>query len=124
MAQMVEKNARIESTMLGVESHGILTAFVHVAGDGWGCGFGGYSLDGPHNVDGKFAGRIGSAFGMEWIRRVLDVLEAQTWETLPGTIVRVRLDEPFGKIVAIGHAYKERWFTPATDLAHMREVTR
>lgn len=39
------KNARIESTMLGYEDHGILTAFVTVGGDGWGCGFGGYGLD-------------------------------------------------------------------------------
>ena len=44
------KNARITRTTLGVEDHGILTAFLHLEGDGWGIGFGGYALDEPRKT--------------------------------------------------------------------------
>ena len=36
-------NGRIKSTFLGREDHGILTAYLQIEGESWGCGFGGLS---------------------------------------------------------------------------------
>ena len=111
MSEIKVTNAKIASTMLGTEDHGILTAMVMCEGDGWGCGFGGYDFDAPtHDEDGKFAGRRGTAFGMEWIRLLLDTLMLERWEQLPGTLVRVETEGWGGGIKAIGHITKERWF--------------
>lgn len=114
-------NAKIDKTMLGTEDHGIFTAWIYVSGSGWCQGFGGFSLDAPRwsggaNRQGKFLGRVGTAYGMEFIRRVLDVLEIPSWERLPGQPVRIRRGNN-GLIAAIGHYIKDQWFDPATDLA-------
>ena len=101
------KNAKIVSTTLGVEDHGLLSAFVHLDGDGWGCGFGGYKLDGPHGHIGQ-----GPNYCAAFIRGVLDALEVERWEKLPGTIVRAYSEGPGGGILRIGHAYKDKWFDP------------
>ena len=120
---MSEQNGMIESTSLGWGGGApCLTVFLHLKFDGTGQGFGGYSHDGPvFDAAGKFLRREGTAWGMEWISRVLQTLEVETWEKLPGTVVRVRRDsdDNWGTIVAIGHAYKDRWFTPRVDLAHL-----
>ena len=104
-------NARIERTMLGPEDHGILTAYLHLVGDCWGQGFGGYGLDA---WDERKRERVGSAWGMEFIRLVLKVLEVERWEDLPGTIVRVRYADTrhHGSIEAIGHCLKDQWLNP------------
>lgn len=49
--------------------------------------------------------------GTEFIRRVLDLLEVNAWEKLPGTFLRVRAS--WSKVDAIGHPLKDRWFSPA-----------
>lgn len=108
------KNAKITGTMLGVEDHGIFSSMIYLSGDGWGIGFGGYAPDEPvKDGDGKFLGRRGSAYGAEFLRRVLETLEAASWEKLPGTVVRVRLEGGWGgTAAAIGHAIKDQWFEP------------
>jgi len=120
-----DKPCVVRRTMLGVEDHGILTCMLHVDGDGWGIGFGGYALDQPMWTDPQnkrdFLGRQGTNYGMEFIRRVLDTLEVETWEKLPGTVVRIRFDGDGlcgERCVGIGHAYKNRWFIPTVDLNH------
>lgn len=117
---MIEENGIIKSTFLGVEDHGIFTAFLHIEFDGSGLGFGGYALDQHFNRADK-SGRIGTAYGMEFIRQILSTLEVDSWENLPRKTVRVRRDD--GKIHTIGHIVKNRWFTPATDLAHFYPET-
>ena len=39
------KNAKIRSTMLGRENHGIMTFMIYISADGFDCGIGGYWLD-------------------------------------------------------------------------------
>ena len=112
-------NAKIESTMLGVEDHGILSCMIHLSWQGAGQGFGGYAFDepvfGPGGRErGDFKGRRGCAFGAEFIRRLLDTLKVERWERLPGTYVRLRKTDNFGAIDAIGHITDERWFDPKT----------
>ena len=83
------KNAKIKSTSLGIEDHGIFTAFLHIEGDGWGCGFGGFSLDSYSKKEGK---RIGHAFGIDFIQEILKTLDVPAWEKLPGTFLRVETE--------------------------------
>lgn len=106
MTERIE-NCRIKSTSLGMEDHGIFTAFIHVEGDCWGCGFGGYSYGGwdkPSNDS------IGPAMLHEFVRGVCRVVGVDGWEKLPGAYCRVRTDGPGGSIKAIGNLLKDSWF--------------
>ena len=111
------KNARIQGTMLGTEDHGIFTCTVTLDYGGSGQSFGGYGLDQPIHRGGKFVCRQGTAWGMEFIKRVLKAIGAGKWEDLPGTHCRVMAD--YGKVHAIGHIIKDQWFDPVKDLAHL-----
>ena len=56
---------------------------------------------------------------MEFIRRILETLEINGWEKLPGTVIRCKTEGWGGGVPAIGHALKEKWFEPSIDLAHL-----
>lgn len=109
MKQVEIKNAKITGTTLGYEDHGILTCFVHVEGDSWGCGFGGYGLD---EWDEPQKARIGTAYGCQFIIETLKVVGVDSWEKLKGQHVRVESEGWGGKITRIGHITKELWFDP------------
>ena len=103
-------NATIQSTMLGIEDHGIMTAYLMLEGDGWGCGFGGYSLDTPSGkMDGK---RMGTAYGIDWIMAVLDTVGVDSWEQLKGKVIRCEVEGVGGMAKRIGHVIKDKWFDP------------
>ena len=103
---------KIESTMLGVEDHGILTAVLMFDLGTSGQGTPGHALDGMVKHT-RFAGkyddgsgehsRVGSAYGMEFIRRLLLACGVDRWEQLRGRTVFVLRDEgdPFGYIKGI-----------------------
>lgn len=76
---------KIDSTFLGKEDHGILTAYLQCKGDGTGVGVGGYSLDAP----GEDYSRIGHAYGIDWLLRVMSTVGVDSWEKLPGQRVLV-----------------------------------
>lgn len=100
-----EKNATIESVSLGIEDHGILTAFVYLDyGDAGVQGFGGYALG-------------GTTACAVFIRRCLEIGGVDEWKCLPGKTVRVRSD--YAKVEAIGHITKDDWFNPASEFAKM-----
>ena len=101
------KNAIIEGTTLGTEDHGIFTAFLTLNYGGSCQGFGGYSFDG---FDEKQNKRIGSAYGCEFIMRVLKVVGVEKWEDLKGKHIRVKADS--GKVYAIGNILEDEWFSP------------
>ena len=109
------KNAVIKGTMLGIEDHGIMTCFLNLDYGGSGQSFGGYSLDGFNESEDK---RVGTAWGMEFIRRVLEVLDVDSWEKIKGTHCRVKADH--GKVYRIGHIIKDQWFDPKQDLEYLK----
>ncbi len=93
-------NAKIESTMLGFEDHGILTAFIHVNYGSSEQGFGGYGLGGPDAM------RV-------FIENVLQVVGVDQWESLKGKYIRVKREEGWnGVIVSIGNVLEDKWFNP------------
>lgn len=101
-------NAKIKSTSLGYEDHGILTCFLHLEQQGVGQGFGGYRLDAPNGGD--------SEMGTFWIQRILSVVDVQRWEDVVGKYVRVEGEE-FGDIFGIGHITHNIWFFPKKEIA-------
>lgn len=90
------KNARIESTMLGYEDHGLLTCSITLDYGGALQGFGGYCL--------------GDVFTDQWIKGVLKCVGVETWEKLKGVYVRAQIED--GRITAIGHILEDKWFKP------------
>lgn len=97
-----EHNAKISSTHLGPEGHGILTASLQLEFDGGSQGFGGWNF-------GAMRRPITRPTCGEYIRRVLDVVGVETWEQLPGKHVRVRHDHQ--TIFEIGHLLRDEWFS-------------
>lgn len=82
--------ATIKSTALGLEDHGIVTAFLHCEWPGGGIGVGGFGLDAPvKDADGKFLGREGTAYGLDHIMRLAQTVGVDRWEQLPGKHVIV-----------------------------------
>ena len=103
-------NARITSTQLGREDHGIFTAWLMLDYGGSGQGFGGYALDGKPPERRAGSERPGTAFGCEFIIRLLRTLDVERWEKLPGTVCRVECSD--GRVKRIGHFLKDQWFDP------------
>lgn len=102
------KNAKITSTMLGFEDHGIMTLFLNLKyGQSSAQGAGGYCLDAPLKVKGVFKRRIGTALGMDLIMSILKVVEVNTWEDLPGKTIRVKATH--NKVHAIGNLLSDDW---------------
>ena len=102
------ENARIESTMLGSEDHGIMTCYITLCGDGWVCSYGGFALD---TYDKNLKRRVGTAEGMDALMLLMDALEVKKWEDLAGKYVRVETTGWGGEIVKIGHIIKPNWFS-------------
>lgn len=109
------RNAIIKKTTLGYEDHGILTFWLHCEGDGWGCGFGGFALDAYDKATDR---RVSTAFGAACISAVLQTLELDCWEKLPGTAVRVDTEGLGGRIRRLGHLIKDQWL----DIAALAEA--
>lgn len=101
-------NARITGTMLGIEDHGILTCMIYLDyGDSGAQGFGGWSMD--YTKDGQKGGQM-TGFCAKYIRSVLEVVDVGNWEDLKGKNVRARCAG--GRVEAIGHILKDKWFEP------------
>ena len=101
------KNARITSTMLGREDHGILTFMIHIEFDSAiHCGIGGYVLD---EYDPVNKVRIFKPKSMEVISKILEVVGVNSWEDLPGKYIRFE-DNGWGStITKIGNIMKDDW---------------
>lgn len=101
------KNAKIRSTMLGREDHGIMTFMIYINADGFTCGVGGYGLD---EFDSATQTRVFRAESMEAISKVLEVVGVDKWEDLPGKYIRFE-DNGWGSTVTkIGNIIKDKWF--------------
>lgn len=80
---------RIRSTQLGLEDHGIWTAYLHCEGSGTGTGVGGYCLDEKPADFPSGRRRVGSGYGLDWLMQVCSIVGVSNWEDLPGKAVYV-----------------------------------
>ena|SRR5215469_2794065 len=92
---METENARIESTHLGFENHGIFSLNVNFAGPGWGQGTGHYFAD------------KGTS---ELIKGIIGAVGVTKWEDLPNQYCRVKRNGHLDRIRAIGNLLEDRWF--------------
>ncbi|SRR6266498_2244835 len=91
---MTIENAKIESTFLGREDHGIMTFMLHLKYEHAVQGFGGYSLG-------------NTEFAMTAIDAVLKTVGVNSWEELPNKYVRVENNQH--SIIRIGHLIEDKW---------------
>lgn len=101
------RNAKITSTMLGREDHGILTFMIFVEFYGAGCGIGGYALD---QYDRATENRVFSAKGLEAISKILETVGVDQWEELKGKYIRVKDNGVGSTVDEIGNLMEEKWF--------------
>jgi hypothetical protein len=96
---MIETIAKIESTFLGIEDHGILTCSIGLNYGHSAQGFGQYSWD-QRMPDGSYKG---SPLIAIFIRKVLEVAGVDQWEKLVGkTIFALHNDgDPYGLVRGI-----------------------
>lgn len=101
------KNAKIRSTMLGRENHGIMTFMIYISADDSDRGIGGCWLD---EFNSATQTRVFRAESMEAISKILEVVGVDKWEDLPGKYIRFE-DNGFGSTVTkIGNIIEEKWF--------------
>jgi hypothetical protein len=101
-----KKIAKIESTTLGVEDHGIFTAFLNVTYGGAGQGVGGYCLD---RYDKEAKKRVGTAYGCEFIARLIRACGVDSWEKVKGrTIFVLHENNEHGKVIGIENLPTEK----------------
>ena len=101
------KNARIISTMLGREDHGIMTWMIGIKFDVGSWGVGGYALDG---YDKESNTRAFRAESMESISKLLEVVGVDKWEDLPGQYIRFEDNGFRSAITKIGNIIDDKWF--------------
>jgi hypothetical protein len=82
----VREIAKITSAFLGWEDHGIFTCVLMVDYGHSGQGIGQYALDGYDDESGR---RIGTAFGTEFLMRLMRACGVQDWNKLVGRTVYV-----------------------------------
>lgn len=106
-----EQIAKIERASLGWEDHGIFTCMLDLNYGGSGQGTGGYALDEPRrDGEGQHIGRFGTAFGMEFIIRVMRACGVQDWSKVTGrTVLAIReSDDYHARVVGIKPLPTER----------------
>lgn len=101
------RNAKITSTTLGIEDHGIFTFDLVIEFGGCGCVYGGYALD---SYDRKSEKRIGTGKSIIAIRSILETVGVDKWEDLKGTLIRVKNNGWGSSIVEIGNIMENKWF--------------
>lgn len=103
----MSENAKITSTFLGREDHGILTLYLTVGGDGWGISIGGYALD---EYSKELGCRVPTAVGFKSIDEILKVVGVDSWEKLKGQHIRVENMGLGQRITNIGNLIEDKWF--------------
>ena len=100
------KNAKISSTMLGREDHGIMTFMIYIDTCDFACCIGRYCLD---EFNPATQTRVFRSESMEVISKILEVVGVDKWEDLPGKYIRFE-DNGFGSnVTKIGNIIDERW---------------
>jgi hypothetical protein len=111
----IEKNGMVSSCEIVLERGFILSVSICFDFGGSGQCFGGYVLGGL--PDGKSAaGKHADQMNLmaDWVGMLMWITEVEKFSDIKGKILRVRKEDEWGKILAIGHPYKNRWLDPET----------
>ena len=100
-------NAQIMGTQLGYADPGVFTFWLMLdLQDGGGVSVGGYAMDEYIEI---MKDRIGTAYGMNLIKRILEVVGVRTWEELKGKYIRVESGGLGSRVTKIGNLMKDEW---------------
>jgi hypothetical protein len=102
----------VTSTRLGYESHGILTASLGVEWKGGGVSAGGYCLDTPKDIDGRDYTRVGTAFGLDHLIRIIETVGVESWEAIKGQHVIVLFEG------------RSAWGSQSVGIAHTTDESK
>lgn len=91
------ENARIVSTFLGIEDHGIFIAVLHLDYGSTRQGFGTHDLEYED-------------YQIGYLRLILEVVGVEKWEDLPGKYIRADHDRT--KVYGIGNIIDNKMFYP------------
>lgn len=95
---MEREVAKITGTQLGWEDHGILTATLCLTyGGGSGQWTPGYCLDEPTEQ----RTRVGTAYGLEFIARLMKACGVRQWEDLKGRTIYALKEDRMGVVEGI-----------------------
>lgn len=97
-------NAKITSTFLGREDHGIFTFYLGCDTDGSYRSVGGYCLD---YKDRDLNKNIYNQKSMALISEIISVVGCNSWEEIKGNYIRLKINGM--KVEAIGNIVKDRW---------------
>lgn len=114
------ENALISSTSITMMEHGVLTFYVTLEGDGWGCSIGGYVIG--HGYLGASAFKSQSGSGLVAMMRIMDTVGVESWEDLEGKYCRVKTEGWGGKILEIGNLISDKWFDIGAFFKNEREA--
>jgi len=92
MRTVERRIAKVEKAFLGWEDHGILTVWLEVGYGGSGQGVGMRTLDEPFEEGGKHKGRRGTAYGMQFVERVMIACGVREWSKVEGRTIYVLTD--------------------------------
>lgn len=101
------ENAIIKSVDLSMADHGWLVLTMDVEGDGLGCVYGGYGLGKGFVGASNFEG---SKNGVEYLMRIMNIAECDTFNQLEGKYIRVATKGWGEPIKIIGNLVKDKWF--------------
>lgn len=104
------ENAKITSTVLGYEGHGIFTCVLGLEMNGTGISFGDYGLDEWSEDKKKRIDTKGT--GLEFIKEIMRTVGVDKWEDLRNKFVRVDIEGLGGRALGIGHIMEDKWFYP------------
>lgn len=116
--------ATIKRTSLTYEDHGILTTYLHCDWEGGGISVGGYCLDEPKSRESRDYSRIGTAYGLDHIIRILETVGVESWEKLTGkqVIILFESENSWGSIAAgISGLLNGKVFIPKEHADEWRE---
>lgn len=101
------KNAKITDVSLTMGNYGSLTSWLELLGAGWGAGYGGWCLGHGYLGSKEFKG---SAEGLEYLMRIMDVVGVESWSDLKNKYVRVATKGWGDSIRIIGNLIDDKWF--------------
>jgi hypothetical protein len=90
----------VRSTMLGWEDHGIFTAMLDLESPSSGQSAGAYFLDDRREREDD---AVGTASGVDYLQRIMRVVQVRSWEKVQGQQVIALRAEPYGSVVGIAN---------------------
>jgi len=115
------QNARITDATIQFERGFALTAWIHVEMESGNQGFGGFVMGGnpfdENVVCAKHQNQKNLAADV--IGGFMAIADVESWDKMKGKVIRVEHETSGwnGPILAIGHAFKDRWYRPKERMA-------